>query len=199
MEASAPITCISFDFDNCLVLSERAKRSALEEIAGSFQNGLEVLSTIHTDSRSAPPGFSVSRDQIFRDFCAGLHERGLPLEPSPGCALLRAFQQAEGENGAAATTTSTAFSAGKRTAAAENQEQEKEKKGLVTPAAASVEDQGQARRDDDDRMVYELSRWLVDVYTERVHRLLSCRASEMHGASALLEALAARGTLCLFM
>ena len=53
----ALITCLSFDFDNTLLLSERAKRSALEELAASFQGGASVLSTIHTDSRTAPPGY----------------------------------------------------------------------------------------------------------------------------------------------
>lgn len=157
----------------------------LEGIAGSFHHGLEVLATLHTDSRTAPPGFAVSRQQIFRDFCVGLRERELPLEPSPACcALLQAFR-AEVEEARAEAKDSGDGQVVEAGAAAPSDDKD-----------ASGADEGAA--EDVDEEAAELARWLCAAYTSQVHARLSSRESsaEVRGAGALLEALAAHGVPC---
>jgi phosphoglycolate phosphatase-like HAD superfamily hydrolase len=70
------VRCVVFDFDNTLLLSERAKRELMSEICARYEGGLDVLSTIPTDARSAQPGQLITRDTIFRAFALGLEMRG---------------------------------------------------------------------------------------------------------------------------
>jgi phosphoglycolate phosphatase-like HAD superfamily hydrolase len=75
--SSRTVRCVSFDFDNTLLLSENCKHATMREVCSRYEQGLEILSTIPTDSRTAPPGKSVTRHTIFTDFAAALDERGL--------------------------------------------------------------------------------------------------------------------------
>ena len=68
---------VSFDFDNTLLLSEASKQKTMREVCSRFEQGLDILSTIPTDSRTAAPGTSVTRYTIFSEFARVLHERGL--------------------------------------------------------------------------------------------------------------------------
>ena len=68
---------VSLDFDNTLLLSEASKFSTMREVCSRFEQGLDILSTIHTDSRTAPPGKIVTRFTIFSEFASLLSERGL--------------------------------------------------------------------------------------------------------------------------
>ena len=64
--SSAPIArCVSFDFDNTLLLSEHTKMKTMEEIVSKYDGGLEVLESVPRDSRVAPPGVKVTRYTIF--------------------------------------------------------------------------------------------------------------------------------------
>lgn len=71
------IRYVSFDFDNTLLRSEDSKSNTMRELCGRYEPGLEILSDIPTDSRTAPPGTSVTRHTIFAAFASGLHERGV--------------------------------------------------------------------------------------------------------------------------
>ena len=73
---TAPLA-VSFDFDNTLLLSEQCKRTTMREVAGAFEHGLDVLSTVPTDSRTAPPGVQVTRHTIFEGVAGGLLARGV--------------------------------------------------------------------------------------------------------------------------
>ena len=72
---------VSFDFDNTLLLSEHLKHDTIAEIAKKFPSGTDVLTTVHTDSRTAPKGVLVTRNTIFRDLAHGIVQRG---EAPPG-------------------------------------------------------------------------------------------------------------------
>ena len=71
----APLAC-SFDFDNTLLLSEACKQRTMREVVSAYEGGLEVLATVPTDSRCAPPGVQVTRHTIFEGVAHGLVERG---------------------------------------------------------------------------------------------------------------------------
>ena len=68
---------ISFDFDNTLLLSEACKHATMREVCARHEHGLEVLSTVPHDSRTAPPGVTVTRFTIFDGVAQGLIERGV--------------------------------------------------------------------------------------------------------------------------
>eukprot|EP00928_Gymnodinium_smaydae_P064208 TRINITY_DN47609_c0_g1_i1.p1 TRINITY_DN47609_c0_g1~~TRINITY_DN47609_c0_g1_i1.p1 ORF type:complete len:252 (+),score=40.38 TRINITY_DN47609_c0_g1_i1:37-756(+) len=65
-----------FDFDNTLLLSEACKKRTLSEVCQKYDGGLEVLAGVHTDSRTAPPGVTVTRYTIFKSVAEGLIARG---------------------------------------------------------------------------------------------------------------------------
>lgn len=68
--------CVSFDFDNTLLLSEHTKVLTMREIVSVYDGGLDVLETVPRDSRMAPPGVKVTRYTIFEGVARGLIARG---------------------------------------------------------------------------------------------------------------------------
>lgn len=78
LDAAMAVRYVSFDFDNTLLLSEECKRVTMRELCGRYQGGLDILDTIPTDSRTAPPGVSVTRHTIFSSFARALPEGALP-------------------------------------------------------------------------------------------------------------------------
>lgn len=75
--ARGSVRYVSLDFDNTLLLSEVSKQTTMRELCSRFEQGLDILSTIPTDSRTAPPGKSVTRYTIFSEFASVLSARGL--------------------------------------------------------------------------------------------------------------------------
>lgn len=73
----ASVRLVSFDFDNTLLQSEACKFDTMREVCSRYEHGLELLAAIPTDSRTAPPGVSVTRHTIFNAFASALSERGL--------------------------------------------------------------------------------------------------------------------------
>lgn len=77
MGGAAPrVRLVSFDFDNTLLLSELCKQRTMREVCDAYEGGAEVLATVPTDARLAPPGVTVTRHTIFRDVAHGLIARG---------------------------------------------------------------------------------------------------------------------------
>ena len=70
---------VSFDFDNTLLLSEATKHSTMREVVAKHAGGLEVLATVPSDSRTAPPGVKVTRHTIFAGVAQGLVARGFDV------------------------------------------------------------------------------------------------------------------------
>ena len=68
---------VSFDFDNTLLLSEACKHATMREVCARHEHGVEVLATVPHDSRTAPPGVTVTRFTIFDGVARGLVERGV--------------------------------------------------------------------------------------------------------------------------
>ena len=77
MPDEPPIRAVVFDLDNTLMLSEKCKFDTMREVVGRYDGGLEVLETVPNDSRTAPPGVSVTRHTIFEGVARGLHARGV--------------------------------------------------------------------------------------------------------------------------
>lgn len=75
---------VSFDFDNTLLLSESCKKATMREVVSQYDGGLDVLVTVPTDSRTAPPGVTVTRYTIFESVARGLLNRG--VKPPAGTA-----------------------------------------------------------------------------------------------------------------
>ena len=73
----AQVKAIVFDLDNTLLLSEKCKHDTMREVAGRFDGGLEILNTVPWDSRTAPPGVTVTRHTIFAGVADGLHASGV--------------------------------------------------------------------------------------------------------------------------
>lgn len=83
------VACVVLDFDNTLLLSEQCKHDTMREVAAQFEGGLDVLSAVPTDSRSAPLGAVVTRHTIFAGLASGLHARG--VRPGPPSESSDAF------------------------------------------------------------------------------------------------------------
>ena len=72
----AVVRAVSFDFDNTLLLSEACKHETMRQVCARFPHALDVLATVPTDSRTAPPGVTVTRHTIFTAVAHGLLDRG---------------------------------------------------------------------------------------------------------------------------
>lgn len=76
------ISCISFDFDDTLLLSEKCKASTFDLIAERYDGGPEILAGLPRDARDIKPGDPVpTRHTICHGLAAGLHARG--TRPGP--------------------------------------------------------------------------------------------------------------------
>ena len=74
--------CVSFDFDDTLLLSERCKATTFDALASRYAGGTEILAAVPRDARDIRPGDPVpTRHTICRDLAAGLHHRG--VRPGP--------------------------------------------------------------------------------------------------------------------
>jgi phosphoglycolate phosphatase-like HAD superfamily hydrolase len=76
------IKCISFDFDDTLLLSEKCKASTFDLIAERYDGGPDILMCVPRDARDIAPGDPVpTRYTICHGLAAGLHARG--VRPGP--------------------------------------------------------------------------------------------------------------------
>ena len=76
------MSAVVFDLDNTLLLSEKCKHDTMREIVCRYDGGLAVLETVPSDSRTAPPGVTVTRHSIFAGVAHGLHTRGVYPGPA---------------------------------------------------------------------------------------------------------------------
>ena len=77
-----PLRCVSFDFDDTLLLSEKCKASTFDVIAARYEDGPQILAAIPRDARDIAPGQPVpTRHTICHALAAGLHARG--VRPGP--------------------------------------------------------------------------------------------------------------------